>query len=219
MLYLDKFLKEIENDKNITLNEIKVPENEFKKQLTDFSLIEKEKIEIINTKTIYVEYKILETEIKKNIIKKEKYENINKKREEIKNSPDIKTEKKEIENDKNFIIGEIVIDIYNINKVILIINSFENYKRINNYEDNENNWKYENKKEIKDNIEIKINEKIIKFSNYHKFENEEKYKIEFSFKKNLTNFLYAFFCESLTNLHLSNFNTQNVGIYFIVVNY
>jgi hypothetical protein len=85
LLYLDKFLKEIENDKNITLNEIKVPENEFKKQLTDFSLIEKEKIEIINTKTIYVEYKILETEIKKNIIKKEKYENINKNVEENEN--------------------------------------------------------------------------------------------------------------------------------------
>ena len=85
MLYLDKFLKEIENDKNITLNELKVPENEFKKQLTDFSLIEKEKIEIINTKTIYVEYKILETEIKKNIIKKEKYENINKNVEENEN--------------------------------------------------------------------------------------------------------------------------------------
>ena len=67
------------------MNEIKVPENEFKKQLTDFSLIEKEKIEIINTKTIYVEYKILETEIKKNIIKKEKYENINKNVEENEN--------------------------------------------------------------------------------------------------------------------------------------
>ena len=85
MLYLDKFLKEIENDKNITLNEIKLPDSEFKKQLTDFSLIEKEKIEIINTKTIYVEYKILETEIKKNIIKKEKYENINKNVEENEN--------------------------------------------------------------------------------------------------------------------------------------
>ena len=85
MLYLDKFLKEIENDKNITLNEIKVPENEFKKQLTDFSLIEKEKIEIINTKKIYVEYKKLETEIKENIIKKEKYENINKNVEENEN--------------------------------------------------------------------------------------------------------------------------------------
>ena len=85
MLYLDKFLKEIENDKNITLNEIKVPENEFKKQLTDFSLIEKEKIEIINTKNIYGEYKKLEAEIKENIIKKEKYENINKNLEENEN--------------------------------------------------------------------------------------------------------------------------------------
>ena len=83
--YIYKYLKEIENDKNIILNEIKLPDSEFKKQLTDFSLIEKEKIEIINTKTIYVEYKILETEIKKNIIKKEKYENINKNVEENEN--------------------------------------------------------------------------------------------------------------------------------------
>ena len=42
------------------------------KQLTESGLIKKEKIEIINTKNIYDEYKKLETEIKENIIKKEK---------------------------------------------------------------------------------------------------------------------------------------------------
>ena len=31
LLYNGKYLKEIENDKNITLNEIKLPENEYKK--------------------------------------------------------------------------------------------------------------------------------------------------------------------------------------------
>ena len=55
LLYLGKYLKEIENDKNITLNEIKIPDSEFKKQLTKSSLIKKEKIEKINTKNIYFE--------------------------------------------------------------------------------------------------------------------------------------------------------------------
>ena len=96
LLYLGKYLKEIENDKNIILNEIKLPDSEFKKQLTESNLIKKEKIEIINTKNIYDEYKKLETEIKENIIKKEKYENINKNLEENKNSSDNKTEEKEI---------------------------------------------------------------------------------------------------------------------------
>ena len=44
LLYLGKYLKEIENDKNITLNEIKLPDSEFKKQLTESNLIKKEKI-------------------------------------------------------------------------------------------------------------------------------------------------------------------------------
>ena len=99
LLYLGKYLKEIENDKNIILNEIKLPDSEFKKQLTEFGLIKKEKIEIINTKNIYGEYKKLEAEIKENIIKKEKYENINKNVEENKNSSDEKTEEKEIKNE------------------------------------------------------------------------------------------------------------------------
>ena len=68
LLYLGKYLKEIENDKNITINEIKLPDSEFKKQLTEFGLIKKEKIEIINIKNIYGEYKKLEIEINENLI-------------------------------------------------------------------------------------------------------------------------------------------------------
>ena len=71
--------------------------------------------------------------------------------------------------------------------------------------------KYENEKEIKENIEISINGKKIDFSYLYKFNKEGKYKIEYLFKKGLTktnHMLYG--CESLTNLNLSNYNTQNI---------
>ena len=41
LLYLGKYLNEVENDKNIMLNEIKIPDTEFKKQLNKFGLIKK----------------------------------------------------------------------------------------------------------------------------------------------------------------------------------
>ena len=112
---------------------------------------------------------------------------------------------------KNFIIGEICINKDNINKDIRIINSFENFKRERRRKEEEDDYKYENEKEIKENIEIKINEKIIEFTYYYKFKKEGKYNIEYIFKKNLTKTNHMFFgCNSLTNLNLSNFNTQNV---------
>ena len=84
----------------------------------------------------------------------------------------------------------------------------------NLYADDEhekNYWKYENEKEIKENIEIKINGKIIDFAYYHKFEKEGKYIIEYRFKNNLTKINHMFNgCDSLINLDLSNFNSQNV---------
>ena len=63
----------------------------------------------------------------------------------------------------------------------------------------------------KENIEIKINGKIIEFTYYYQFNKEGKYIIEYSFKNNLTKICDLFCdCESLKNLDLSNFNTQNV---------
>ena len=56
----------------------------------------------------------------------------------------------------NLIIGEIYIYKEDINKKILIINSFENY--INegfSWRNKEEYWKFENEKEIKENIEMK----------------------------------------------------------------
>ena len=139
-------------------------------------LIKKEKIQNINIKILYNNYKQYEKEI------------------------------------NNIIIGEIYVKSEDINKDIRIINSFENVKRENKFiEDKEDDWKYENEKEIKENIVIKINGTIIEFTYYYKFKEEGKYIIEYSFKNNLTKTNHMFSaCESLTNLDLSNYNTQNV---------
>ena len=114
-------------------------------------------------------------------------------------------------NNENIIIGEIYINKDDINKDIRIINSFENVKREREWINKEDDWKYENEEEIKENIVIKINGTIIEFTYYYKFKEEGKYIIEYLFKNNLTKTDYMFsFCKSLTNLNLSNFNTQNV---------
>ena len=42
LLYLGKYLEDIEKDKNLITNENQLPESEFKKQLSEFGLIKKE---------------------------------------------------------------------------------------------------------------------------------------------------------------------------------
>ena len=117
-----------------------------------------------------------------------------------------------IDNKVNIIKCEIDIKDYDIKRNILIINSFENYKREMKRKDKDDDWKYENEKEIKENIEIKINGKIIEFTYYYKFNKEGKCIIEYSFKNNLIKTCYMFYeCDKLTNINLSNFNTQNVN--------
>ena len=73
--------------------ENKIPDSEFKKQLSEFGLIKPETIENINTKTLYKEY--------------------NKYKEEIEGN----------NKQKNIIIGEIIISSNDINKDIRIISS------------------------------------------------------------------------------------------------
>ena len=115
-------------------------------------------------------------------------------------------------NYKNIIIAEIEIKEYDINKYIRIINSFEQYKRESKWrKDKEDDYKYENEKEIKENCKIKINNEIIPFNYFYKFNKIGKYKIEYLFRCNLTKTDYMFFeCKNLTDINLSNFNTQNV---------
>ena len=181
LLYLGKYLEKIEKDKNIINKEDKIPEKEFKKQLIECGIIKPEKIKAINCKDLYKQYKNHEEYIIQHHIK------------------------------NNSIIGEINISSNDINKDIQIINSFENFKRIEKLEDAEDDCKYENEKEIKDNIEIRINGEKINFSYINKFNKEGKYKIEYLFKKNLQKTNHMFYCcTSLISLNLSKFKTQNV---------
>ena len=56
---------------------------------------------------------------------------------------------------KNYILAEINIEEKDINEDIRIINTFEEYKRINELKDKEEDYKYVNEKEIKENCIIK----------------------------------------------------------------
>ena len=112
------------------------------------------------------------------------------------------------EKNNNYIIAEIYIKENDINKDMRIINTFEEWKRINDFEDKEDDYIYENEKEIKENCIIKINKKLISFNYYYKFNEKGKFIIEYSFKKNIKNLSFIFCkCNSLTNIDLSNFNT------------
>ena len=69
---------------------------------------------------------------------------------------------------------------------------------------------YKNEKSIKE-CEIRINDILYPFSYFFNFKQKGKYLIKYKFKNYLTNTNRIFCgCESLTNLDLSNFNTQNV---------
>ena len=135
LLYLGKYLKDIENDKSITINENSLPDSEFKKQLIECGLIQKEKIEKINPQSLLQNFKKFENDIKNN-----------------KNADEVVIINKNIinSNKSNIITGEIYINSENVNKDILIINSFENFQRSNNKElNNEDDTKNLNENELK----------------------------------------------------------------------
>jgi len=127
----------------------------------------------------------------------------------------------------NYIINEIIIEDNDINKNIRIINSYEEYMRNiikespnldgfdeefkkKYYPDGKLNKDLMNEQEIKK-CEISINDKLIPFNYFHKFKEKGKYKIKYKYKNNLIRTIFMFCgCESLENIDLSNFNTQNV---------
>jgi len=127
----------------------------------------------------------------------------------------------------NYIINEIIIEDNDINKSIRIINSYEEYMRNiikespnldgfdeefkkKYYPDGKLNKDLMNEQEIKK-CEISINDKLIPFNYFHKFKEKGKYKIKYKYKNNLIRTIFMFCgCESLENIDLSNFNTQNV---------
>ena len=63
LLYLGKYLRNIENDYNIISYEYSLPESEFKTQLMMNGLIQKEIIKNLTTKLLYNKYKQLEKEM------------------------------------------------------------------------------------------------------------------------------------------------------------
>jgi len=143
LLYLGKYLKELENDKTYIQNENMIPDSEFKKQIIESGLINSNNI--INNKQLIQNFK----EYKNNTI-----------------------------SNKNYIIGEIKIEKKDVNKEIIIINSYEEIRNYYRWPEGT-----ENGKEIKENCEIKIEEQIIKFSYFYKFKKSGNYKIEYLFKK------------------------------------
>ena len=111
---------------------------------------------------------------------------------------------------KNYINAEIEIKKDDINNNIRLINSFEEYRREYLLIKNKNDYKYENEKEIKDKCKIIIINKQIPFSYNYNFNKEGKYNIQYSFTDNMTKLNHIFYeCKCLTNIDLSNFNTQN----------
>ena len=110
-------------------------------------------------------------------------------------------------NNNNYIIAEIDIKDKDINKKIKIINSYEEYMRTYDLEQNKI---YGDEDEIKK-CKIKINDKLIPFNNFHKFKSKGKYIIKYSFKNNLKNTNSMFSqCKLLTNINFSHFNATNI---------
>ena len=115
----------------------------------------------------------------------------------------------------SFIIGEININLNDVNKEIRIINSYEEIKRYKPFEYSnymtKNIHYINNENEIKENIEILINNEKIKFSYIYKFKEPGKYIIKYIFKTTMTNTGPLFYdCKKIQKLDLSNFNTQYI---------
>ena len=182
LLYLDKYLQDIENDYNLITNKIKLLDSEFKKQLSNSSLIQKELILNLSNKILYDTFKKDEKDIDEIKINKE-----------------------------NVIIGELNIEKYDKEKNIQIINSFENVKKIYKKEDAYDDYKYYNETEIKEGIEIKIDGKPIEFAYVYKFQNEGIHKIKYLFKKNISKVNHMFYkCINLIKLDLSFLKLDNI---------
>ena len=147
--------------------------------------------------------------IKKNANNKIQDNNIKKREKEnsFYNGNNIEYETEE----NNYISAEINIEEDDINEDIRIINTFEESKKINEWPIKEDDYKYNNEKEIKENCKILINNKVIPFNYSYVFKEKGKYLLTYKFKKNIKNVAYMFYeCRFLTNIDLSNFNTENV---------
>ena len=205
LLYLGKYLKDIENDPNIIMDENDIPDSEFKKQLIDFGLIKKEKIEKMNPKELIKKFKKFENAINNNTINSIKGEinidsNNTNKNIQIINSFENYQRTRNVELNENDNINMNEEEIKE-NIEIKINGKTINFTYLYQFE---SNGVYQ--------IEY-IFKKFLKKTN-HMFA-DCKYITNFDFSNFNTeyneNMSYMFSgCESLIKLDLSNFETQNV---------
>ena len=146
----------------------------------------------------------------KEIINDNNIENKFKKMMNLYDVMNIEEKNKRIEYD-NYITGELHILEEDVNHLVRIIGSFEEYKREKKIKNNDFDCMYENEQELKDNCIIEINNKVIPFTYFYKFNDTGKYSIKYSFKTKISKPNNMFFnCKNLDSINLSNFNTDNI---------
>ena len=205
LLYLDKYLDDIEQDKNVIKNVNKLPDSKFKEQLSKTGLIKKEKIEKLDTQTVYNSYKNYEKEVNSN-----------------KNNKIIGE------------ISISVFDIKERTQIINSfenVKELNNYKNKENDWKYENKKEIEDNIQIRINDEIKNFRYYYRFKNQGTYKIEYIFKnpltktnhmffgckniIKLDFSNfdtsqvtNMSNMFYN--CNSLKKINLANFNTENV---------
>ena len=220
LLYLGKYLKEIETDPNIIEVPRSLPQTEFSKQIVESGIIKKENIAENNTKVLFTTYKE-----ERAILAKKKNPTFQKNpiypvsplpfHEESQIYPDYKKhynirrifpDKKE-----NYIIGHFEIKENDVNKPIRIINSFEQNKIKFHYIKIDNELRFLNEREIFDKCKIKIGNIEYKLKYFYIFQKPGIYIIEYSFTSNMTktDFLFSE-CQNLVHVDLFNFNSEDV---------
>ena len=202
LLYLGKYLKKIKENKSLIDEGTKLPESEFKKELIDFGLIEKEKIETIDTKVLYNSYKKYKKEIKKNYIKGKiiiGLDDINKDIRIINSFENVKRTEhiKDNEDDINYNNEEEIKEnvVIKIDKKIIDFSYYHRFEKEGEYD-----IKYICKRNLSN-----INHMFYHCSNLVKldFSNFDSHYIS-----NTCKLFYD--CSSLEELILTNFNTHNV---------
>ena len=197
LLYLGKYLKEIEKDNNIKEKGDLIPDSEFKKQIIEYGLIKHEKIKEYNTKTLFKEYK----KYKDDINNRKKFNDINK-------------------SSNNYIICEFNIDDETVNKEIRIINfsltsESEIRKKVEILVNNKKidfscfyKFKWKGKYNIKYDCINDLTDINSMFYGCSSLTNINLSNFKTHNVNNMGKMFYG--CSSLTNINLSNFNTQNV---------
>ena len=231
LLYLGKYLKDIENDPNIIMDENDIPDSEFKKQLIDFGLIKKEKIEKMNPKELIKKFKKFENAINNNTINSIKGEinidsNNTNKNIQIINSFENYQRTRNVELNENDNINMNEQEIKE-NIEIKINGKTINFTYLYQFESNGvYQIEYIFKKYLKKTNHMFADCKYITNFDFSNFNTEYNENMSYMFSgceslvdldlanfntENVTNMNFMFYnCNSLKNLNISNFNTQNV---------